>query len=398
MATSPAPAAPPDTGYIGRRFTPLEIDDCRQVELTVEQRQQQAFEHFDRGSTLYAQGDYEGAVRELVYSYCLVPSQYTVLKDVGQAYERKLDFEKAIGYFERYVREVPVSARPGKQGDADPQQDKANVAGRVEVLKKLKAKLYVESSPRGARVTIANDAGVATRAHAGDTIEVLGGHYDMTTELDGYEPHHQTIDVRIGTPYTYFVPLVAEKGRLAMQVTPPDARIFIGDRLVGIGHIDVALEGNTYQVTSEAPERITDKRQIEVIANQVKHVQVALAGQRQFGRRQLIGFSTVAGAGATASLLYAFQNTGLTGLGTLAGGAAGFAGSLFLVPGDFPLGTSNLAVTSSAGGGVLGAGLGLLFTERLEVIQPLVGASVVLGGTFGYLMGTARRSTPATRR
>lgn len=382
-----AGAERPDSGYIGRAVTPLEIDDCKQVELTKSQAETQGFEHYERGETLYAQGDYEGAVLELVYGYCLVPTYYTLLKDIGQAYERNLDFEKAIGYLERFVREVPPDAQPAKPGAVDPQQDKANVARRVEVLKKLKAKLYVESAPPGARITIANDAGVASRAHSGDTIEVLGGHYDMLTELAGYEPHHQAIDVRIGKPYTYFVPLVAEQGRLAMQVSPPDARIFIGDRLVGIGHIDVALPGNTYLVTSEAPERVTDKRKVEVLANQVKHVQVELAGQRQLGRRQLIGFSTIAGAGATASLLYAFQNTGLAGLGSIAGGAVGFLGSKFLVPGDLPLGTSNLTVTATVGGSVLGAGVSLLFTRRPEVIQPVVGASAVLGGALGYVLG-----------
>jgi hypothetical protein len=381
------PSEPSDSGYIGRAVTPLEIDDCKQTELTKTAAEAQGFEHYERGEILYAQGDYEGAVLELVYGYCLVPTYYTLLKDIGQAYERNLDFEKAIGYLERFVREVPADARAAQAGAVDPQQDKANVARRVEVLKKLKAKLYVESAPPGARITIANDAGVASRARSGDTIEVLGGHYDMTTELEGYVPHHQPIDVRIGKPYTYFVPLVAEQGRLAMQVSPPDARIFIGDRLVGIGHIDVALPGSTYVVTSEAPERVTDKRTIEVLANQVKHVQVELTGQRQPGRRQLIGFSTVAGAGATAALLYAFQNTGVAGVGSLAGGAAGFVGSAFLLPADLPLGTSNLTVTATAAGGVLGAGASLLFTRRAEVIQPVIGATAVLGGTFGYLVG-----------
>jgi len=391
VAAQPAagaePPEPPDSGYIGRAVTPLEIDDCRQTELTKSAAEAQGFEHYERGEILYAQGDYEGAVLELVYGYCLVPSYYTLLKDIGQAYERNLDFEKAIAYLERFVREVPVEARPPQPGAVDPQQDKAHVARRVEVLKKLKAKLYVESAPPGARITIANDAGVAARARSGDTIEVLGGHYDMTTELDGYAPHHQAIDVRIGKPYTYFVPLVAEQGRLAMQVSPPDARIFIGDRLVGIGHIDVALPGNTYVVTSEAPERVTDKRKIEVLANQVKRVQVELAGQPEFGRRQLIGFSTVAGGFSTAALLYAFQNTGLAGLGSLAGGVAGFFGSKFLLPGDLPLGTSNLTVTATVGGAVLGAGASLLFTRRAEVIPPVIGATAALGGTFGYLMG-----------
>jgi len=387
----PAPA--PDAGYIGRGVTPLEIDDCKQTELSSEEADKQGSEHYDRGETLYAQGDYEGAVLELIYGYCLAPTYYTLLKDIGQAYERNLDYEKAIGYLERFVKEVPPGAVPAKPGDVDPQRDKANVARRVEVLKKLKAKLYVESAPGGARITIENDAGVAARAHAGETIEVLGGRYDMTTELDGYEPHRQAIEVRIGKPYTYFVPLVALKGRLSMQVLPSDARIFIGDRLVGIGHIDVALAGNTYVVTSEAADRITDRRQIEVLANQVKRVQVSLTAQPQLGRRQLIGFSTLAGAGATAALLYAFQDNRLAGLGSVAGGAAGFLGSTFVLPGDFPLGASNLTVTATLGGSVLGAGVSLLFTKRAEVIEPVIGASAVIGGAFGYVMGTRTRIT-----
>ena len=387
------PAAPgANTGYVGHEVTALEVDDCKQIELTRQQIQKQGFEHFDRGLTLYAQGDYEGAVRELVYSYCLVPSLYFILKDIGQAYERNLDYEKAVGYLERYVQQVPPPGTPPCDVcPADPQQDKANVARRVEVLKKLKAKVYVESSPPGAQITIANDAGVAARAHSGETIDVLGGHYDLTTELDGFEPHHQAIDVRIGKPYTYFVPLVAQKGRLSMQVRPPDARIFIGDRFVGIGHVDVALEGNTYVVTTEAADRITDRRQVEVHANQVKRVWVELTAQPQLGRRQLIGFSTGAGALSAGLLLNAFQNTGLAGLGSVAGGAAGFVGSLFLLPDDLPLGTSNLTVTSSIGGGVLGAGVGLLFTQRSEVLQPVVGATLVLGGTVGYVVASRLR-------
>ncbi len=384
-------ATPPDAGYIGREITPLEIDDCKSTDLTKDEVFKQGSEHFERGRTLYVQGDYEGAVRELVYSYCLVPSFYSILKDIGQAYERNLDYEKAIGYLERYVKQVPADAVRTDACGSDPQIDKANVARRVEVLKKLKAKIYVESQPAGAQITIANDAGVAARAHARETIEVLGGHYDLITELDGYEPYHQPIDVRIGKPYTYFVPLVAQKGRLSMQVLPTDARIFLGDRLVGIGHIDLPLEGNTYVVTSEATDRITDRRRIEVLANQVKRVQVELTAQPQIGRRQLVAFSTAAGAGATASLLYAFKNTGLAGAGSVGGGAAGFFGSLFLLPGDLPLGTSNLTVTATVGGGILGAGASLLFTRRLEVIYPVAGASAVLGGTFGYIIGDRTR-------
>jgi hypothetical protein len=390
-APAPAPAAATDTGYVGREITPLEIDDCKPTELSPDEVTRQGGEHYDRGETLYRQGDYEGAVRELVYSYCLVPAFYTILEDIGRAYERNLDYEKAIGYLERYVRAVPPPGAPRcSVCPADPQRNKSTVARWVEVLKKLKAKIYVESQPPGAQITIANDAGVAARAHSGETIEVLGGHYDMVTELDGYEPYHQALDIRVGKPYTYFVPLVALHGRLSMQVLPPDARIFLGDRLVGIGHIDLALPANTYVVTSEAPDRITDRRRVEVLADQLKRVQVELTAQPQFGRRQLIAFSAIAGAGATGSMLYAFHNTGLSGLGVIGGGATGLVGSAFLLP-DVPLGTSNLTVTSTAGGAILGAGASLLFTRRPEVIYPVVGLSAALGGTAGYLVGDAIR-------
>lgn len=391
-SAQPAPAAP-DAGYIGHEVTQLEIDDCKQTDLSKDELRKQGSEHYDRGETLYLQGDYEGAVREFVYGYCLVPSFYTILKDIGQAYERNLDYEKAIGYLERYVKEVPPNAKPDDGCATDPQQDKANVARRVEVLKKLRAKIYVESQPAGAKITIANDAGVAARARSGETLEILGGHYDMTTELDGFEPHHQAIDVRIGKPYTYFVPLVAQKGRLSLQVLPPDARIFIGDRFIGIGHIDVPLEGNSYVVTSEAPDRITDRRRVEIIANQTKRLQVSLTAKPQIGHRQLIAVTTVVGLGATASLLYAFQDNGLATLGTLGGGAVGFLGSTYLLPDDVPLGTSNLTITSTAGAGVLGAGMSLLFSKRQEVIQPVVGASVVLGGALGYIVGSQTHVT-----
>jgi tetratricopeptide (TPR) repeat protein len=393
QAAAAQPAPPPDTGYIAQTVTAtaLEIDDCKQVELSTDEVFKQGSEHYRRGETLYVQGDYEGAVRELVYSYCLAPTFYKILKDIGQAYERNLDYEKAIGYLERYVRDVPADARADGPCAPDPQVDKINVARRVEVLKKLHAKLHVESQPAGAQITIANDAGVAARARAGETLEVLGGRYEMTVELAGYVPHHQAIEVRIGKPYTYFVPLVAESGRLSMQVLPPDARIFVGDRLVGIGHADLELPGNTYVVTSEAAERITDRRRVEVLANQVKRVHVELTAQPQTGRRQLIAFASVVGAGATASLLTSFNDLAISGLGAVGGAAAGLAGGAFLLPRDLPLGASNLAVTAALGGAALGLGASLVATQRTEVIAPAIGTGALAGGALGYIVGTATR-------
>ena len=82
----------PDTGYVGEDIpSRLEIDDCRPNDptLTHDQLLAQGGEHYERGEQLYLQGDYKGAVRELVASYCTI-SFYSILKDIGQAYERDL--------------------------------------------------------------------------------------------------------------------------------------------------------------------------------------------------------------------------------------------------------------------------------------------------------------------
>ena len=92
---------------------------------------------------------------------------YAVLKDIGQAYERSLDYEKAIGYLERYVSAIPADARRATQCAPDPQDDKANVGRRVAVLQALASRVQVETTPPGATITIANEAGRAALAQLG---------------------------------------------------------------------------------------------------------------------------------------------------------------------------------------------------------------------------------------
>jgi len=58
-----------------------------------------------------------------------------------------------------------------------------------------------------------------------------------------------------------------------------------------------------------------------------------------------------------------------------------------------PLATSNLTITSTAGAGVLGAGMSLLFTSAGG--DPAGDrASVVLGGALGYITGNQTTSPP----
>jgi tetratricopeptide (TPR) repeat protein len=388
-ATASAQPSPRDaSGFLGQGTIHLEIDDCRQTDPTLQDAALRAkgSEHYRRGETLYLQGDYEGAVLEFLSAYCTLPN-YQILKNIAQSYERSLNYEMAIGYFEKYVSAIPPDAQPANACSPDPKEDKGIIDRRIAVLKRLQGHVYVESSPPGARITIGNDTGTQANPISGSVFDLLGGTYTMTVELTGYEPYSQQIEVKIGKPYTYFVKLLPQKGRLAVLVSPPDARIFVGDRLVGLGRYEEVLPTGTYTVSAEAPGFLPTKKEIEILPNSVRRELVELEPQPQTGRRQLIIAAGLGGATASGALLFAFQNTGIVGVGTVIGGGAGLVGAYFGLPRDLSLGTSNLTITGGVFAAIAGGLVATVFTNEQEIVQPVAGASLMLGAGLGYYVG-----------
>ncbi len=391
--------AQPDVGFIGGRTAPiLAIDDCRQADpsLTPEQLRSRGSEHYQRGVTLYIQGDYPGAVSELVAAYCLIP-YYTILKDIGQAYERRLEYEQAIAYLSRYVAAVPADAKATTACEPPPQEDKANVLRRISVLSNLTAKVYVETTPPDTKITLANDGGTKAFGTARKQIDVLGGSYQMTVERDGFEPHTQTIDVSIGKPYTTYVQLEPLKGTLSVQVTPPDARLFIGKLYVAVGSYTTTLPSGKYRITAESPGRVRAELELEVLPGKIRRELIELAPIPQTGRRQLVVAAAIAGGFAAGGLLFAFDQTDqaeISTAGGVLGVAAGLAGAYFQVPRDLPLGTSNMTITSTVAGAVAGYFGARIFTDQDKFIQPAFGASILLGGAVGYIAADRMKISP----
>jgi tetratricopeptide (TPR) repeat protein len=397
-AAAPVAAQPGDTGFIGKGAAQLEIDDCPPPDPAATEAQLTArFDAlYDRGEVLYLQGDYPGAVREFISGYCIAGGfaagrkvRYALLKDIGQAYERNLDYEKAIAYFERFVGDYPAGVDPA---------DRRVVESRVTVLQKLRAHVFVETSPGGANVTISNDSGVAGLGRSGKEIEVPGGTYTMLVELPGHEPHTQQIEVRIGKPFAFFVPMRPLRGRLSVQVAPPDAKVFLRDRsverFVGVGRVDEVLPTGKYVLVADASDRLSVERPIEVLPNRVNRMQIDLPLKPQFGRRQLIAFSAIGAAYSSAGLLFVFREPALSGLGLAVGAGVGLFGSYALLPDQVTLGTSSLTITSAIAGTIAGIAATRLFTSDEGYILPIQGATTLLGAGLGYYAGNRTRITP----
>lgn len=411
------PAAPRDDGFLGARRVPLAIDDCPLApDLTDDARRQAAEEHYDRGDVLYVQGEYEGAAREFIASYCLIKVA-RVLKDIGQTYERMVQYEQAVAYFERYV----LTADDRRLGacDPDPATDRKNVSARIEVLRRLRSTVTVATEPPGSTIELTTEAGRQALGRDGEPLQVVAGTYDMTVAHAGYEPRTSTITVGIGQPYSFSFRLDPRRARLQIQTVPGDARIFVDGRLAGLGAYDGDVPLGSHDVMVEASDRVTRQLTVELIEGENKPVAIELAGAPGSGRRHLIAGSAAMGAllGASTGGLGG-QSSG--GAGLLFGGlAGGLAGYLF-IPKDVGLGTGSFLVSTGlagalnglvvggllndadgtfasaddtagagfgmVGGAIVGVGVGLVLDPRL---QPTPGAAALFnsGVTWGAITG-----------
>jgi tetratricopeptide (TPR) repeat protein len=385
---------PRDAGFIGQDIPVLEIDDCpAKPQVDAAKMRAIGSEHFERGEVLYVQGDYKGAVKELVAAYCILPF-YTILKDIGQAYERELDYERAIAYLERYVMEMPKDAQKPNACAPDPQEDRQNVIARVKSLRSLRAKILINTDPADATITLSNDAGIKGRGVSGEELEVIGGRYQLLIERKGYHSVTQEVRAEIGKPYTFFTKLEPRKGRLRVRVVPANARLFLDQRQVGTGAFETELPGGRYTLSAEAADHITTSRDIELLADRDTPIALELPPQPQTGRRQFIAYATLAGGAAGGTLAGASSEPGVVFTGAAIGLGAGFFGSYFITPRDIPLGTSSLAITSSLIGGVLVGGSTVLFTGDGNRIAPAIGTGLVLGGIAGFYIGNRTKITP----
>ena len=384
-----------DAGYISKDVISLEIDHCTpDKNVTKDELLRRGADYYQRGEVLYLQGDYIGAVQELVESYCEVPF-YSILKDIGQAYERQLEYGRAIAYFSRYVLDIPADAKRSGTCAVDPQEDKQNVLARIQVLEKLPAKIRVQATPSDAHVSIVQDNVVKSRGSSGDELIVPGGPYQMVIEHDGFHTSTRDIHPDIGKPYTYFETLAPIKGHLRVRTNPGDARIFVDNRLVATGIYDVEVQGAKYHLSVEAQDHETVEKDIDVVPDKDTTIQIDLPHEPEFGRKQLLVYGTIAAPIAAGLIAGAGSDPNVISLAVVGGGVAGFFGVYYGTDRKLALGTSSLTVTSSLIGGVGGGVLAATVSSgSVDVYAPLIGGGLVIGGVAGYLVGDATHPTP----
>lgn len=352
IGTESARAQGPEGGGIGHgdlasSAATQEVDACERPHgLSDAENENQAADHYDRGINLYEQGDYEAAIEEFVAAYCHKP-YYLVLKDIAQSFERMVDYEKAVAYLERYVQETPD----------DRAEERQVQSARVQVLRNLPARVRIATVPPGASVTLSKQSGVRARGSSNDQEPLLirKGVYTLSIALDGYQTVTETIEVKIGQPYSFYYRLEPKKGTLRVISVPPTARIFIDRRSVGLGsHVD-QLPIGTYVIEAEADGHVPARREVEITEDSQTRVTITLDRMPRSGRTELLVASSLVGAAWGAGAFQASFGENLLGtVGSALGLGIGFGGAYLGIPRDIPVGTSSFIIGSTLIGSVEG--------------------------------------------
>lgn len=367
-----------DDGFIGRRRVALEIDDCPpQPSLSPAEIKARGTDHYNRGLVLYLQGDYPGSIAEFVSAYCLAPLP-SLLKDIGQSYERSVRFERAITYFERYV--VATNDPVGRE----------NIVARIQVLSRLASTIRVATEPPNANITVrdARQTVASATANTDDLISLPAGSYTMQVELPNYEPVEQPLTIGIGEPYSYSFRLQPRRGRLRINTVPGDARILVDDRLVGQGSFDGELDLGPHKIAVEQPGWLPTEQTIEVREVGTAEASIALARPPSTARWMAIGGATAYGLYAGASI-GALVDTSVDGSTTAATGLAGLVvggiGGYLLIPEDIHHGTASLLLTATATGAIGGFEAGLALSDDSRVLTSTALGGSVAGATIAVL-------------
>lgn len=346
-----------------------EIEQCvRPPGLDEHEAENRAADHYDRGIHLYEQGDYEAAIEEFVSAYCHKP-YYRVLKDIAQSFERMVSYEKAVAYLQAYLRAIPA-------GEVE---ERRVQAARVEVLRRLPARVRVATMPPGATVTLRDARGLQARARADDEkpIAIRKGRYVMTVEQDGYEPLSRTIDLEIGQPYSYYFQLEPRKGALRLVAVPANARIFIDKRWVAVGSYVADLPLGSYQVELEAEGFERAVRTVEITETEARTVSIELEPLPESGRVELISASALGGAfwGTTISFSIFKDEPLLSATGGALGLGVGLGSAYLGVPDDIEVGRSSYIIGSTLIGMLEGALLTNFIAQRLSLCEERQGNS-----------------------
>ena len=305
--------------------------------------------HYEAGQKLHLEGLFQEAIAEYREAYRIKPHPNVVL-NIGQAYERLLQYSDAVEWFERYLREG---------GPAAPYR--VVVQNRLRVLRGLPARIHVECLPKATANLIDTD-GLVERAETPTEFRVKAGRYTLRVTRDGHVTQERRIGAEIGQPYFYQFTLEQQRELVTIRPNPAQSRVFLDQKLVTTGIYADRLPVGKHKLLVEYGRHEPYEAEFNLRPGRKIEVDVVLKPPPPQGRLEfVIGMGAYGGAALP--------------LGLHAGG---------VLPLDW-----RVILPTIIGGGGLGALGGFYFTQRgiREASSALILGCTTWGGMEGLSLG-----------
>jgi tetratricopeptide (TPR) repeat protein len=204
----------------------------------------EAATHYQRGISLYKEGNYGAALTEFKAAYEAVPS-WGVLFNLGLCQRRLFQYGAAIRSFERFL------AEGGKQVPAD---RRAAVDDELQQIRSLTAPIaIIVKGPPGAKVLIDGEAVGATPL---SELVLLGpGKHLVRAEREGYAPAEKTIEVVSGQAQAVELDpkSLSAPGQVVIECTPAGTTVAIDADAAEPCPLEVKLAPGTHELVARAP-------------------------------------------------------------------------------------------------------------------------------------------------
>jgi len=318
--------------------------------------------HYDRGQKLHLEGLFQEAIAEYLEAYRIKPHP-NVLYNIGQGYERLLQYQDAVVWFARYLREGGPNA-----------PYRVVVQNRLRVLRGLPARLHVECLPQ-ATASLIDPDGVVERAETPAEFRVKAGRYTLRVTKDGYIAQERRLEAEIGQPYFYQFTLEQQRELVTIRPNPAQARVFLDQKLVMTGVYADRLPVGKHKLLVEYGNHEPYETEFNLRPGRKIEYDIVLKAPPPQGRLEFVIGTGVYGGAVLPLVLY---TSGVLTQGMLrdnkrglvlipmiiGGGGLGALTGFFATPSGIREANSALVLGASTWGGMEGLALGLLSDRR----------------------------------
>jgi len=210
---------------------------------------EKAKQSFDQGQNLYLQGKYTEAAQQFMEAYN-TKSFPAFLFNVAVCHEKNRDFVKALGFYERYLKEDPHSQdralvvkritairkhlNPDKAAASQPSSQPAPTAPPNLPPVKTKGLVVIETQPEGAAIYLGDKRkGIFTRTPY--TGSLPPGRHTVIIEHKRYQTERKTFSARADRMvYLYFaLSLEKNRGWVEVKANIPGALVYVESKGAG---------------------------------------------------------------------------------------------------------------------------------------------------------------------